>query len=206
MSFPNKSYECLSDFADEYFFQYVQSSKEISHNKLQQAAEVLIATYKAGNTVYICGNGGSAAIANHFVCDHLKGIQADTAVRPRVISLSSNIETITAIANDIDYADIYVFQLRTLARENDCLITISSSGDSENVFRALEWGGKNNLKSISMTGFDGGRSANLADINLHVGGDNYGIIEDLHQSIMHILAQYLRLVEMDEGIIADKKF
>ena len=206
MSFPNKSYESLSDFVDDYFFQYVKSSKQISHEKLKQAAEVLIATYKAGNTVYVCGNGGSAAISNHLVCDHLKGIQTDTAVMPRVISLSSNIETITAIANDIDYADIYLFQLRTLAIKNDCLITISSSGDSENIVRALEWGVENNLNTISMTGFDGGRSANLADINLHVGGDNYGVIEDVHQSIMHILAQYLRLVEMDQTIIADKNF
>jgi D-sedoheptulose 7-phosphate isomerase len=204
MSFPNKSYDSIASFADDYFRQHLESSKQIPHEKLVLAFEVLMSAYESGNVVYVCGNGGSAAISNHLVCDHLKGIQADTSLIPRVISLSSNIET--AVSNDIDYADIFLFQLRTLANKGDCLITISSSGDSENIVRALKWGRGNGLNTISMTGFDGGRSGRLADINLHVGGDNYGVIEDVHQSIMHILAQYLRLTKIDKKIIGDKFF
>ena len=206
MNFPNKPYESIASFADAYFKQHLKSSKQISHEKLRLAAEVLMATYESGNVVYVCGNGGSAAISNHLVCDHLKGIQADTKMKPRVVSLSSNIETITAISNDIDYADIFLFQLRTLANKEDCLITVSSSGDSENIVRALKWASNNGVNTISMTGFDGGRSGRLADINLHVGGDNYGIVEDLHHSIMHFLAQYLRLAKIDKKIIGNKVF
>jgi phosphoheptose isomerase len=206
MSFPNKPYESIARFADDYFEQHLKSSKQISHEKLRLASEVLMAAYELGNVVYVCGNGGSAAISNHLVCDHLKGIQADTAMVPRVVSLTSNIETITAISNDIDYADIFLFQLKTLANKGDCLITVSSSGDSENIVRALKWARNNAVNTISMTGFDGGRSSHLADINLHVGGDNYGVVEDVHQSIMHILAQYLRLAKIDKEIIGDKVF
>ena len=206
MSFPDKTYSTVSEFALEYFAQYVKCSEHFPHENLSLAVESLISTYASGNMVYVCGNGGSAAISNHLVCDHLKGIKATTAVSPRVTSLSSNIEIITAIANDIDYNDIFVFQLESLAQRGDLLITISASGDSENIVRALDWASANGLASISMTGFDGGRSAKLADVNLHVGGDNYGVIEDVHQSIMHILAQYVRLISMDKGKIVESRF
>ena len=85
-------------------------------------------------------------------------------------------------------------------------MTISSSGDSENIVRALRWAAENGLESIALTGFDGGRSAPLATVNLHVGGDNYGVIEDTHQSIMHMLAQFLRQAKMPAPLIAERKF
>ena len=115
-------------------------------------------------------------------------------------------ETITAIANDISFDDIFVFQLQTLADAGDVLVSVSSSGDSENVVRAAQWAKDNGVKVISFTGFDGGRTAKLADINLHVDGDNYGVVEDTHQSLMHILAQFIRLGRMDEDTIRDRKF
>ena len=86
------------------------------------------------------------------------------------------------------------------------LISISSSGDSENVVRACQWAKENGVSVIAMTGFAGGRSAALADVNLHVVGDNYGVVEDTHQSLMHILAQFIRLSRMDAGAISARKF
>ena len=125
---------------------------------------------------------------------------------PRVISLSANLELITAIANDIAFEDCFVYQLRTAARPGDVLLTISSSGDSENVVRAVEWAGANEVQSIALSGFDGGRSARLASVNIHVAGDNYGVVEDTHQSIMHIFSQYLRQARMTDSLIAARKF
>ena len=113
---------------------------------------------------------------------------------------------ITAIANDISYDDIFVYQLKTLAEPDDVLITISCSGDSENIVRAAQWAKDKKLRIISFTGFNGGRSANLADVNLQVAADNYGIVEDLHQGLMHILAQYLRLSHMDSATVSNRKF
>ena len=95
---------------------------------------------------------------------------------------------------------------KTTAKTNDVLITISASGDSENIVRPVEWASKNSMHTISLTGFDGGRSARISDINLHVNADNYGVIEDTHQSIMHILAQYLRLIHMNKNLIHERNF
>jgi phosphoheptose isomerase len=167
---------------------------------------LLDGAYGRGAQLYVCGNGGSASISNHLACDHSKGAQTDTDLRPKVVSLSTNMETITAIANDISYDEIFVYQLRTLAEKGDVLLTISSSGDSENVVRAAQWAKENGLDVISFTGFEGGRTAELATVNLHVDGDNYGVVEDVHQGLMHILAQYIRLGRMEEAVIRERKF
>jgi len=156
--------------------------------------------------VFVCGNGGSSSISDHLACDHLKGIQTDTALAPRVVSLSCNMALVNAIANDIGFEDVFLYQLRTLAREGDVLITISSSGDSENVVRAMSWARDNGVLTIALTGFSGGRTGRLAETHLHVDADNYGVIEDVHQSIMHILAQYLRLAHISPGLIDQRKF
>ncbi len=206
MTFPDHSYDGIGAFLDAYAEQAAKALASIDRDRLARAAGILGAAVDGRRTVYACGNGGSAAISNHLHCDHLKGIQTDTSRRPKIVSLSSTIETITAIANDISYADVFAYQLRTMAEPGDVLITISSSGDSENVVRAAEWARENGVAVIAMTGFDGGRTARIADVNLHVTGDNYGVIEDAHQSLMHVLAQYLRMEGMDAPLIASRKF
>lgn len=206
MTFPDQTYPDIGAFADAYGEQLARAWASVDRATLAAAAEMLAQAYGRRATVFSCGNGGSAAISNHLVCDHLKGIRTDTDVRPRVVSLSANIETITAVANDISYDDVFSYQLSGLAEAGDVLITISSSGDSENVVRALEWAGANGVGSIAMTGFEGGRSAAMADVNLHADGDNYGVVEDVHQGLMHVLAQYLRLDHMGADLVPKRKF
>ncbi len=206
MTFPDQKYPAIGAFSDDYFAEYAKNAGSVDRDLLAQAAAMLAAAYTSGANVYCCGNGGSAAIANHLVCDHQKGIQADTDIKPRVHSLSANIEIITAIANDMSYDEVFVYQLQSMAQAGDVLITVSSSGDSENVVRAVQWACDNGLDVIAMTGFDGGRSGKLATINLHVTGDNYGVIEDVHQSLMHIFAQYLRMDHMAEDLVQRRKF
>ena len=206
MSFPDKKYASASAFCTAYFDQYQKAASSVSRKQISDAVSVLNQSYESQTTVYVCGNGGSASIANHLQCDHLKGCQTNTTLSPRVVSLSSNIEIITAIANDISYHDTFVYQLRTMAKKGDVLITISSSGDSENIVKACKWADQNCLTLICMTGFDGGRSKRLADISLHVKSENYGIIEDVHQSLMHILAQYIRLNQLETTTIKKQKF
>lgn len=206
MTFPDKKYETAGAFSSAYFEGLNNAARSVDLDRLDQAVKILTAAYIARKTVFSCGNGGSAAISNHLHCDHLKGVQTDTPIKPRVISLSSTIETITAIANDFSYDDVFLYQLQTMADSGDVLITISSSGDSENVVKAAEWARENGLHVIALTGFSGGRTASLADVNLHVDGDNYGIIEDVHQSLMHILAQYIRMMHMPEDLLDQRKF
>jgi D-sedoheptulose 7-phosphate isomerase len=206
MTFPENKFINIGRYADAYFERAKAAAASVDRKKLDQAAAILTKVYSEGGMIYSCGNGGSAAIANHLVCDHCKLVQTDTQLTPRIVSLSAVIEMITAIGNDISYDEVFVYQLRSMARPGDALITISSSGDSENIVRAAQWAKDKKIPVISMTGFSGGRSAKIADVNLHVTADNYGIIEDVHQSLMHILAQYIRQAHMEEELVRQRKF
>lgn len=206
MTFPDKKYADIAAFGDAYFGRLGAAAASVDREKLARAAELLDGLYRRGATLFVCGNGGSAAIANTFVCDHAKLIQTDTELVPRVVSLSANVPMMTAIANDLSYDDVFLYQLRTQAAAGDGLLTISASGDSENVVRAAQWARDNKLDVIAFTGFSGGRTADLASVHVHVDGDNYGVVEDTHQSLMHILAQYIRQAHMSESLIAERKF
>jgi len=207
MAFPDERYDDAGSFADDYFSLLGAAAGSVDRGALRAAAELLMGVHSDDRaTVYSCGNGGSAAIANHLACDHCKAVQSDTGLRPRVYSLSAHIEVMTAVSNDLSYDDVFLYQLRSLARPGDALVSVSSSGDSENIVRAVSWARENGIPVIAMTGFDGGRSAALADVNLHVAAHNYGVIEDVHQSLMHILAQYIRLAHMDEPVIGQRRF
>jgi D-sedoheptulose 7-phosphate isomerase len=202
--------EKLFNHAGKYFADYTRNLCEAAHSvdleKIQTAADYIKNTFDKGGILYSCGNGGSAAISNHMTCDVMKGVQTDTSISPRIVSLSSNIEIITAISNDISYDDIFAFQLKTMAKVGDILMTISSSGNSENIVRAINVAKEKGIPVISLTGFSGGRSSEMADVNVHVDCDNYGIVEDLHQSIMHTLAQFLRMQGMPLELIPERKF
>ena len=206
MTFPDQKYSAVGDYAAAYFEQYAEASASVNTDKLTRAIALLAETYESGGTLFVCGNGGSAAISNHLACDHGKLLATDTDLLPRVQSLATNIEVITAIANDISYDEVFIHQLRLSAEKGDLVMTISSSGDSENVVRAASWARENGIEVISLTGFTGGRTAEVASVNLHVVGDNYGIIEDVHQSLMHLMGQYMRQQRMSEDLVQDRKF
>jgi D-sedoheptulose 7-phosphate isomerase len=206
VGFPEAKFIDAGDYADAYFGEVAGAAASVDLERVREAAEILLQVHLSGGMVFSCGNGGSAAIANHLVCDHCKLVQTDTPLKPRICSLSANIEVMTAVSNDISYDEVFVYQLRSMATVRDLLITISSSGDSENIVRAARWAVDNGLKVIAMTGFEGGRSADLAHVNLHVPARNYGVVEDVHQSLMHILAQYLRQAHMDEALIRVRPF
>jgi len=206
MTFPDKRYAAIGEFLGDDFSSCADAARSVSSDNLARAADILSTAYADGHWVYACGNDGSAAISGHLTCDHSKGVRTDTTLLPRVSSLASNVELLTAIANDISFDDVFVYQLQGMARPGDVLISISSSGDSENIVRAVDWARANSVHTIAMTGFEGGRSARLAEVNLHVKGDNYGVIEDVHQSLMHILAQFIRQGHMADADIAARKF
>ena len=206
MTFPDTKFLDIALYSDAYFKHYAEAASSINQTKLAEAANILLSVYKNSNTLFVCGNGGSASISNHLACDHGKLLATDTDLQPRIQSLSTNIEVITAIANDISYDQVFVHQLKLAADLGDVVMTVSSSGDSENVVLAAKWAREFGLDVISMTGFLGGRTAEIASVNLHINGNNYGIIEDVHQSLMHLLGQYLRQSLMDENLIPERKF
>lgn len=206
MTFPDHPFADISDYFDAYAAQLAKAAASVDRGSLFAAQRLIAAVLERDGQIFCCGNGGSAGIANHLVCDHVKGVCTDTGLRPRVQSLSANVEMMTAIANDIAFAEVFSWQLSMLSRPGDLLISISSSGDSDNIVRAVEWANGNGVATIAMTGFAGGRSATAAEVNIHVAADNYGVIEDLHQSIMHVLAQYIRQARMPADLVAVRRF
>jgi len=183
----------------EFFLDYNKKLNEVLKNhhydeieKITKSLEISIKTKKK---VFVCGNGGSASIANHFLCDFNKGIKISSSKRvvPEIISLTNSIELITAIANDINYNEIFAFQLENYAKKNDVLIIISSSGKSKNIINAEKIAKKNKLKIISLIGFsDNQYLKKLSKHYINLNTKNYGITEDIFQSIMHMISQYLR--------------
>ena len=204
--FPKKKYSNIEDYSHEYFKFKNKILHDLNFNNLQQINDQILNCYKSGNILFSCGNGGSSSIANHFVCDHIKGVQSNTDLKPKVISLSNNIEIMTAISNDLSYEDVFSYQLDTLGNLNDILLVISSSGNSKNVVKAIKTAKSKKMKVFSLTGFDGGKVRAYSDVNLNVNCNNYGIVEDVHQSIMHILAQHIRSSQMNSSDISDKLF
>jgi phosphoheptose isomerase len=206
VDFPSLPYERASVYFDDYAAEFSRARKTIEPGELERAAAMLLEAYAARARVFSCGNGGSAAIANHLQCDHVKNIRTATDLCPSVVSLSTNVELLTAIANDLGYENSFVYQLQSEARPGDLLIAVSSSGRSPNIVRALTWAKEQDLRTIAITGFTGGPARELADAAVHVDCRNYGIVEDLHQSIMHALAQFIRQSRMTADTISATVF
>jgi phosphoheptose isomerase len=204
--FPREPYDSLGSYFAAYTQQIALAAQSLEPAALDRAAAILLGAYTSHRRVFCCGNGGSAAIANHLQCDHLKGISTGTDLSPRVTSLSSNVELLTAIANDIAYDDVFEYQLQSQAEAGDVLIAVSSSGRSLNIVRAVTWARVHDVRTIALTGFDGGDARSLAEVSLHVDSANYGIIEDLHQAVMHALAQYIRQSRMTPDAILASMF
>jgi len=198
MKFPQKKHEDINLFLQDYSHNLQKGFEGINTEDLEKIAILINKTIHEGNTIYTCGNGGSSSISEHFVCDFLKGASDKTKVQPIIHSLTSNTPTLTAIANDIDYRDVFSFQLKKYASEKDILICISSSGNSENIVDCINAAKEIGVKSISFLGFDGGRALEASDYSIHIKINNYGIVEDIHQSLMHMLAQYIRLKNIND--------
>ena len=118
----------IKNFLENYLKNLNNSILKSDIQNIERAAMEIKKVSEKKNTIYVCGNGGSAAISNHYVCDYLKFLRQHSKLRPKVISLSSTIETITAIGNDFNYDQIFKYQAESLFEKNDLLIIISSSG------------------------------------------------------------------------------
>jgi len=204
--FPDARYAGAGAYFAEYAKELARASETIDPEAMERAGNLLAGAYASGARMFSCGNGGSASIANHMQCDHMKGIRSGTDLAPQVLSLAANVEVLTAIANDIGYHEVFVYQLQSQARPGDVLIAVSSSGRSRNIVDALTWARDNGLRTIAITGFEGGAARTVADVAIHVDCTNYGVVEDLHQAVMHALAQYVRHSRMAPDTISETVF
>ena len=151
--------------------------------------------------IFVAGNGGSASVANHFLCDFSKGIKLSSKkkIKPKIISLANSLELITAISNDLSYEEIFSFQLENFAKKDDLLITFSCSGNSKNIINAVKLAKKMKLKIICVSGF--GKKNKIADLCINLNCKNYGITEDIFSYIMHTTSQFIRSKHQKSNIL-----
>lgn len=193
--------EGATTMLEKYLRSYLEELKwslgEIDPAALGRIIDVFARARVDGRQILLVGNGGSAATASHMACDLGKGTidcGDPDATRFRVLSLSDNSALITALGNDVAFEEIFAQQLRIVMRDGDVVVFISASGNSPNLLRALEYARSRGAITIGLLGFGGGRLRALVDHPLVVSSRNYGIAEDFHLIVQHVLTQFLRRV------------
>ncbi len=181
----------VREFVDDYYARFTEVLEAFDKASLEGVADVMKQVAQAEGTLWVAGNGGSAAISDHTVCDATKLPYREGQPVLRSVSLASNGPMLTALGNDYSYAEVFSKQLEYYLKETDALMVVSSSGNSPNVVQACEYAQSRGVPTIAFVGFKGGRLAELADHVVHIEVDNYGMAEDTHQSVMHVLTQYL---------------
>lgn len=174
---------------------YLQSLlSRIDPRDFAQVVTVLAKARADRRTIFLCGNGGSAATASHIAEDLALGPKKRGHPPFRTLALTDSCASITAIGNDNGYDEVFVLQLENLFSKGDVVIGISASGNSQNVVKALEYANRNGGTSIALTGFDGGRMKKVCRHGIHVasGAGEYEPVEDAHLIIGHIIASYFK--------------
>ena len=186
----------FSEFSSKYFNYLATIQKNIDSNELDKFAEEFLRAREEGNTIFVAGNGGSAAtattMANDIGFDIIK--KTDTEKPFKVFALTDNTSVITAISNDVGYENIFINQLKIHYKKSDILVVISASGNSKNVVIASEWVKSQGGKVLGMLGFDGGALRGICDLSIlvpSVSGD-YGPVEDMHLMVNHLLAHWFQ--------------
>ncbi len=172
--------------SQEYFALYPRMVAELPHAAIGQATGELMRAYDEGKSVFVFGNGGSAALASHFACDLGKGtVIGNNGRRFRVMALTDNVPLMTAWANDSCYERIFAEQLQNFVALGDVAFAISASGNSPNVLQALRVAKDARATTVGLTGFDGGKMRDLCDVCVVLPSDNMQIIEDFQLSVTH---------------------
>ena len=171
----------------EYLDLEIKTLQSLDIDKIGEAMQLIRETYEKEGTIYIFGNGGSSATASHYQNDFNKGISEYVEKKFRFACLNDNMATVMAIANDIGFEEVFRFQLKNKLQPNDIVIAISGSGNSKNVLNAVEYAKSCGNKIIGMTGFDGGKLADMSDISLHVPIHSMQVTEDVHMIFDHMI-------------------
>jgi D-sedoheptulose 7-phosphate isomerase len=160
---------------------------------IARLSEMLYRAYGDGKQVFILGNGGSASTASHMAADLGKNTIGPNMRRFRIMSLNDNIPLLTALSNDLGYDNMFAEQLQNLIQPGDVLIVISGSGNSPNVLKAMEYAQSRSAQVAALLGFGGGKASKLSDLNVVIDSDDYGVVEDAHLIVNHILVEHFRL-------------
>lgn len=196
-------------FTADYFERTRQALEAIDHDAVDRCCEALLACMRRDGTVFIAGNGGSAALADHLACDLVKSVlgrdyPVQCSVRPRAWALSANTALFTAWANDVGYDVVFSESLRSLARPGDLLLVISASGKSPNILNALQAASEIGITRLGWLGFDGGPAHASCDASVLVPSFDYGIVESAHATLGHLTTDWLRARLSEETVVESR--
>ena len=179
-------------FFSDYSKRLTESLEEINWTEVLQLSRELLSAKIRGSRIFLCGNGGSAANANHIANDLVYAVTERTGFGFDAISLTANSAVLTCLANDVGYENVFSEQLAVSGRENDLLLVLSGSGNSKNIFNALKIAKKMGMRTSAILGFDGGTCKEIADLPVHVEVNDMQIAEDIQLVLGHMIMKWLK--------------
>jgi D-sedoheptulose 7-phosphate isomerase len=178
----------MHDWIGNYIERQKAALDSIPADGVANIVGILRKAWREDRQIFVFGNGGSAANASHFVTDLGKGASDKLGRRFRVMSINDNTPWITALGNDYAYDQIFAKQLANFGRAGDVVLSMSVSGNSPNLVKALEWANEHELETIALVGSKRGKLAEIANHAIVIDSDHYGRVEDAHMTICHLLA------------------
>jgi len=188
----------MKQYVQKFFAEVALAMNTVSEEEIARAINELQAVYERDGRIYIFGNGGSLALATHWVSDFNKTVFGHNVVdyprRFQAIRLPSTEEELSAWANDVGYEMVFAGPLQNYLQESDCVIAISSSGNSPNIIKAVDLAKKHHVPVIGLSGFDGGKLNERADVKILVKTKKgrYSVVEGIHAVILHLITQYFQ--------------
>ena len=179
-------------FFSDYSKRLADTLDEINWTSVLRLSKELLATKIRGSRVFLCGNGGSAANANHIANDLVYAVTEHTGSGFDAVSLAANSAVLTCLANDVGYENIFSEQLAVSGRKNDLLLVLSGSGSSENIINALIMAKKLKMRTAAILGFDGGKCMKITDCAVHVDVNDMQISEDIQLVVGHMIMKWLK--------------
>lgn len=176
---------------EEYFQRLSRLIPQLPYSAIEDIARALLQAFSEDRTVFVFGNGGSAAAASHMMADMNKGT-AESGARVKIMALTDNVPVLTAWANDFGYEHVFSEQLKNFVKRRDVAFAISASGNSANVIRALEVAREHSAVTVGLAGYRGGKMQALCDVCAIVPCDDMQMIEDVHHAMLHSIFSVVR--------------
>lgn len=180
----------MNDFIKSYLSDSQKVIENIDQKEISDFIKLLEDAILNERTIYIMGNGGSGALASHFVCDFNKIVKEYKGKKFKFMCLNDNVGIITAYGNDESFDEIFVGQLRNYLTKDDLVIAISGSGNSKNVIKAIEYANEIGAYTFCFTGYDGGKLKKLVKSAIHIQVNDMQHSEDAHLAICHLVLRY----------------
>ncbi len=183
----------VQEYYEKYTEELNEALKGLDKAEIQKLWEKMEEIRLSGGKIFVLGNGGSAAAASHWICDFSKGINTDSSRRLKIYSLADNLSVATALGNDFSYDEIFSEQLKNVLTKEDLVISLSVSGSSSNLVNAHLYAKENGAFTAAIIGDYHGKLEQVSDLVITVPSRNYGIVEDIHMTIDHVVSQYMRI-------------